>query len=104
MGIGKGISESELEIIAGDRDRVIAANSFADLTNRLDSIRQAANGKNFLLTLFKRVVLQYSFIYCIKIIIHRLVFLMSQIAFKSAEDLILPERTTLFLMTQVDEN
>jgi len=63
VGIGKSISESELETIAGDRDRVIAANSFEDLTNRLDSIREAANSKNFLLTLLKRVVLQCNFIY-----------------------------------------
>jgi len=42
VGIGKDIKTSELEIIAGDKSRVINAESFEDLSNQLDDIREAS--------------------------------------------------------------
>ena len=47
VGIGKGVSESELESIAGDKNRVIAADSFDDLADQLDSIQEVANSKSY---------------------------------------------------------
>ena len=40
VGIGKDIDESELEIIAGDKSRVVNAKDFKDLENQLDDIRE----------------------------------------------------------------
>ena len=45
VGIGKDIKTSELEIIAGDKSRVINAESFEDLSNQLDDIREASCSK-----------------------------------------------------------
>ena len=47
VGIGKGVSESELESIAGDKNRIIAADSFDDLADQLDSIQEVANSKSY---------------------------------------------------------
>ncbi|XP_020630779.1 von Willebrand factor-like [Orbicella faveolata] len=40
VGIGKNIDESELETIAGDKNRVVNAQDFGDLDNQLDDIRE----------------------------------------------------------------
>ncbi|XP_078375647.1 uncharacterized protein LOC144658999 isoform X2 [Oculina patagonica] len=40
VGIGKNIKQSELETIAGDKDRVVNAKDFEDLNNQLDDIRE----------------------------------------------------------------
>ncbi len=59
VGIGKRVNESEREIIAGDKNRVIAVNSVEDPANQLDSVREDANSKIFLLTFCKKVVSQF---------------------------------------------
>ncbi|KAL9969288.1 hypothetical protein ACROYT_G021487 [Oculina patagonica] len=41
VGIGRKISQSELETIAGDKDRVVNAKSFDELDNKLDDIKEA---------------------------------------------------------------
>lgn len=45
VGIGKSIKQSELETIAGDKDRVVNAKNFDDLNNQLDNIREATCSK-----------------------------------------------------------
>ena len=45
VGIGKNIKQSELEIIAGDKDRVVNAKDFEDLNNQLDDIREVTCSK-----------------------------------------------------------
>ena len=47
VGIGKHIDESELEIIAGDKSRVVNAKDFGDLDNQLDDIREKTCSKYF---------------------------------------------------------
>lgn len=49
VGIGKKIDKAELETIAGDEDRVVNAESFDDLNNQLDNIREATCSKHFTL-------------------------------------------------------
>lgn len=45
VGIGKNIKQEELEIIAGDKSRVINAASFTDLNTKLNEIREVTCSK-----------------------------------------------------------
>ena len=47
VGIGNKISQSELEIIAGDPGRVVNAKNFDDLNNQLGDIRESTCSKYF---------------------------------------------------------
>lgn len=49
VGIGKQIKQSELETIAGDKDRVVSAKNFEDLNNQLAEIKEAVCSKYFCL-------------------------------------------------------
>ena len=45
VGIGKDIKTSELEVIAGDKDRVVNAKNFDDLNNQLEDIKEKVCSK-----------------------------------------------------------
>lgn len=45
VGIGKNIKQEELEIIAGDKSRVINAANLTDLNNKLNEIREVTCSK-----------------------------------------------------------
>lgn len=45
VGIGKDVKQSELETIAGNKDRVINAENFGDLNEKLKDISEAVCSK-----------------------------------------------------------